>query len=251
MESYESEDLLMDFSGRDKATYVQDTFNAIAKRYDMMNTLMSFGLDKGWRKKAVRTVEAKPGMNMVDICCGTAPLSLELAMTVGEQGHVMGLDFSENMLKKADENLADSPYRSIIELRQGDAMNLPFADNSFDGATVGWGLRNLPDLEKGIQEMVRVVKPGCMVVSLDMAKPTMPGFKQGYWLYFDKLVPLMGKIWAGKAKAYQYLHDSAVEFPEQQELAKIFARCGLTETRYQNLAGGVVAIVSGRKPKIP
>lgn len=241
----------MDFSGKDKAAYVQDTFNSIAKRYDIMNTLMSFGLDKSWRKKAVQTVEAKPGMTMVDICCGTAQLSLELAMTVGERGHITGLDFSENMLKKAQENLGDSPYRSIIELRQGDAMNLPFADNSFDGATVGWGLRNLPDLEKGVQEMIRVVKPGGMVVSLDMAKPTMPGFKQGYWLYFNKLVPLMGKIWAGKAKAYQYLHDSAVEFPAQQELANIFARCGLTETRYQNLAGGVVAIVSGRKPKFP
>ena len=214
-----------------------------------MNTLMSFGLDKGWRKKAVQTVEARPGMQVVDICCGTAQLSLELAMAVGEEGKVTGLDFSENMLAIARENLADSPYASSIELIQGDAMNLPFADNSFDGATVGWGLRNLPDLEKGIKEMIRVVKPGSMVVSLDMAKPTMPGFKQAYWLYFEKLVPLMGKLWAGKAKAYQYLHDSAVEFPAEQELAKIFARCGLKETRYQNLAGGVVAIVSGRKPQ--
>lgn len=239
----------MDFSGKDKATYVQETFNSIAKRYDLMNTLMSFGLDKGWRKKAVQTVEARPGMKVVDICCGTAQLSLELAMAVGEEGKVTGLDFSENMLAIARENLADSPYASRIELIQGDAMNLPFADNSFDGATVGWGLRNLPDLEKGIKEMIRVVKPGSMVVSLDMAKPTMPGFKQAYWLYFEKLVPLMGKLWAGKAKAYQYLHDSAVEFPAQQELAKIFARCGLKETRYQNLAGGVVAIVSGRKPQ--
>jgi len=239
----------MDFSGKDKATYVQETFNSIAKRYDLMNTLMSFGLDKGWRKKVVQTVEARPGMKIVDICCGTAQLSLELAMAVGEEGKVTGLDFSENMLAIARENLADSPYASRIELIQGDAMNLPFADNSFDGATVGWGLRNLPDLEKGIKEMIRVVKPGSMVVSLDMAKPTMPGFKQAYWLYFEKLVPLMGKLWAGKAKAYQYLHDSAVEFPAQQELAKIFARCGLKETRYQNLAGGVVAIVSGRKPQ--
>lgn len=239
----------MDFSGKDKATYVQETFNSIAKRYDLMNTLMSFGLDKEWRKKAVSTVEAKSGMQMVDICCGTAQLSLELAMAVGQSGHVTGLDFSENMLEKAKENLSGSSYRSIIDLRQGDAMNLPFADNSFDGATVGWGLRNLPDLEKGISEMIRVVKPGSMVVSLDMAKPTMPGFKQAYWLYFDKLVPLMGKLWAGKGKAYQYLHDSAVEFPAQQELANIFARYGLIETRYQNLAGGVVAIVSGRKPK--
>lgn len=238
----------MDFSGKDKSTYVQDTFNSIAKRYDLMNTLMSFGLDKGWRKKAVLTVEAKPGMHIVDVCCGTGQLSLGLAMTVGTTGHITGLDFSQNMLEKAREHVLGSPYQSIIELIQGDAMNLPFEDNSFDGATVGWGLRNLPDLEKGIREMIRVVKPGGVVVSLDMAKPTLPGFKQGYWLYFEKLVPLMGKVWAGKAKAYQYLHDSTREFPAQQELARIFERAGLVETRYENLAGGVVALVSGRKP---
>lgn len=239
----------MDFSGKDKATYVQDTFNSIAKRYDLMNTLMSFGLDKGWRRRAVITVEAKPGMHILDVCCGTGQLSIELAETMGETGKVTGLDFSENMLGKARDNLQSFPYQSRIELMQGDAMQLPFADNTFDGATVGWGLRNLPNLEQGVKEMLRVVKPGSMVVSLDMAKPTLPIFKQVYWLYFNKLVPLMGKIWAGKAKAYQYLHDSAVEFPPQQELAQIFARCGLIETRYQNLLGGVVAIVSGRKPE--
>lgn len=238
----------MDFSGKDKSTYVQETFNSIAKRYDLMNTLMSFGLDKGWRRKAVRTVEAKPGMNLVDVCCGTGQLSLELAMTVGPTGHITGLDFSKNMLAQAREHVSVSPYQSIIELIQGDAMNLPFEDNSFDGATVGWGLRNLPNLEKGIREMIRVIKPGGKVVSLDMAKPTLLGFKQGYWLYFEKLVPWMGKIWAGKATAYQYLHDSAREFPTQQELARIFERAGLVETHYENLAGGVVALVSGRKP---
>lgn len=239
----------MDFSGKDKATYVQETFNSIAKRYDLMNTLMSFGLDKGWRRKAVHTAEVKPGMHIIDVCCGTGQLSMEIAGTLGSLGKVTGLDFSENMLEKARESINTSPYQSMITLMQGDAMQLPFPDNTFDGATVGWGLRNLPNLEQGVREMLRVVKPGSMVVSLDMAKPTLPLFKQLYWLYFEKLVPWMGKIWAGKAKAYQYLHDSAVEFPPQQELAQIFARCGLVETRYQNLFGGVVAIVSGRKPK--
>lgn len=238
----------MDFSGKDKSSYVQETFNSIAKRYDLMNTLMSFGLDRSWRKKAVHTVEAKPGMHIVDVCCGTGQLSLQLALTVGTTGHITGLDFSQNMLEKAREHVSGSAYQSNIELIQGDAMSLPFEDNSFDGATVGWGLRNLPDLEKGIREMIRVVKPGGKVVSLDMAKPTLPGFKQGYWLYFEKLVPLMGKVWAGKAKAYQYLHDSTREFPAQQELARIFERAGLVETHYENLAGGVVALVSGRKP---
>lgn len=237
----------MDFAGKDKSTYVQETFNAIAKRYDLMNTLMSFGLDKNWRKRAVYTVGAKPGMHILDVCCGTGQLSIELAGTMGETGKVTGLDFSENMLDKARENVSQSSYATLIQLLQGDAMNLPFPDNTFDGATVGWGLRNLPDLEQGIREMLRVVKPGSTIVSLDMAKPTLPVFKQAYWLYFEKLVPWMGKVWAGKGKAYQYLHDSAREFPSQQDLAKIFGSCGLKDTHYQDLAGGVVAIVSGRK----
>ena len=239
----------MDFAGKDKATYVKETFNSIAGRYDLMNSLMSLGMDKRWRRIAVQRVGAKSGMNMLDVCCGTGQLSLELGSVVGPKGNVTGLDFSQNMLDVAKRSLKMSPNQSCIQFIQGNAMELPFADNSFDGVTVGWGLRNLPDLCQGIREMARVVKPGRMVVSLDMAKPSFPGFKQAYWLYFEKLIPLMGKVWAKKSSAYQYLHDSAREFPAQEELVRIFAECGLTEPRFDNLAGGVVAIVSGKKPR--
>lgn len=237
----------MDFAGKDKSTYVKETFNAIAGRYDLMNSLMSLGLDKRWRRIAVKCVGAKPGMHILDVCCGTGQLSLEIGKNVSPQGKVTGLDFSQKMLDVAKKSLELSPNRDNIQFIQGDAMALPFPDNSFDGVTVGWGLRNLPDLRQGIKEMTRVVKPGGKVVSLDMAKPNLPGFKQVYWLYFEKLVPLMGKIWAKKSSAYQYLHDSAREFPAQQELARIFAECGLLETYYDNLAGGVVAVVCGSK----
>jgi demethylmenaquinone methyltransferase/2-methoxy-6-polyprenyl-1,4-benzoquinol methylase len=126
-------------------------------------------------------------------------------------------------------------------------MALPFEDNTFDCVTVGWGLRNVPEIETAIKEMLRVVKPGGKVVSLDMGKPTAPVFKQAHWFYFEQIVPLMGKFWAGKKRAYTYLHDSTKAFPAQDELTKIFARCGLTETKYHNLTGGVVAVVEGRK----
>lgn len=238
----------MDFAGKDKATYVQETFNSIAGHYDFMNSLMSLGMDKRWRRIAVQRVGAKPGMHILDVCCGTGQLSMELGSTVGVKGTVTGLDFSHKMLDVAKRSLEQSSNKDRIKFIQGNAMELPFPSNTFDGATVGWGLRNLPDLREGIKEMVRTVKPGGRVVSLDMAKPTFPGFKQAYWLYFEKLIPLMGKIWARKASAYQYLHDSAREFPAQEELVRIFTECGLVEARFDNLAGGVVAIVSGTKP---
>ncbi len=241
----------MDFAGKDKATYVKETFNSIADRYDLMNTIMTLGMDKSWRKLAVQQVRAKPGSNILDVCCGTGQLSLELAKAVGPTGKVTGLDFSEKMLDIALKHLNDQLtfHRNLggVQLIQGDAMALPFEDNSFDGVTVGWGLRNLPNLAKGIQEMVRVVKPGGVIVSLDMAKPYLPVFKQLYWIYFEKLVPLMGRIWAKKRSAYNYLHDSAKEFPSQQEVTEIFADCGLVDTNYRNLVGGVVALVKGVK----
>lgn len=240
--------LVMDFAGKDKAAYVKDTFNAIAGRYDLMNTLMSLGMDKAWRKKVVQQVGAAEGRHILDVCCGTGQLSMQLASRVGLRGKVTGLDFSENMLQVAREQVGNSPWAGRIELLQGDAMNLPFGDQTFEGATVGWGLRNLPDLRRGIREMVRVVKPGCKVVSLDMAKPSLPVFKQVYWFYFEWLIPFMGNIFAGKKSAYRYLHDSAIQFPAQLELAKIFTECGLTNVQYENLAGGVVAIVAGQKP---
>ncbi|MFA6809061.1 MAG: bifunctional demethylmenaquinone methyltransferase/2-methoxy-6-polyprenyl-1,4-benzoquinol methylase UbiE, partial [Eubacteriales bacterium] len=193
----------MDFTGKSKAEYVKNTFNTIAKRYDLMNSIMSLGMDNSWRKRAVRIVRAKQGMEMLDVCCGTGKLLMEVSKAVSPSGKVTGLDFSEQMLAEAKKNLDN---KKDIELIQGDAMSLPFKDNSFDGATVGWGLRNVPDLRRGVEEMTRVVRPGCMVVSLDMAKPEMPIFKQVYWLYFKWLVPVFGKLWAGKKNEYNYLY---------------------------------------------
>lgn len=238
----------MDFSGKDKSQYVKDTFNSIAGHYDLMNSLMSMGMDQSWRLKVVKTVQAKPGMRILDVCCGTGKLTRELAKTIQPSGQVIGVDFSEKMLNEAWKNINNLPGKENIKLLQGDALNLPFEDNGFDGVTVGWGLRNLPDLRRGIQEMMRVVKSGSMVVSLDMGKPTIPVFKQIYWLYFERIVPFLGKVWAGKQEEYNYLYHSASEFESQVKLASIFGECGLINTGYLNLAGGVVAIVYGQKP---
>ena len=238
----------MNFAGEDKETYVRKTFDAIAEKYDFINSIMSFGLDNRWRRLTVKQVEAGPGMHILDVCCGTGQLSQQLGKAVGREGAVTGLDFSENMLGIAELSLRRTANPGNNRFILGNALELPFPDQSFDGATVGWGLRNLPDLRRGICEMVRVVKPGGRVVSLDMAKPTLPVYKEAYWLYFEKIVPVLGKIWTRKASAYRYFYESACEFPPQAELAGIFAECGLRETSYRNLVGGAVAIVSGTKP---
>lgn len=236
-------------SNDNKEKYVQDTFNKIAGKYDLMNTLMSFGLDQGWRRFAVERSELKEGGNALDLCCGTGMITRELAQKAGFEGKVTGLDFSENMLAKGRENLKGFEFEDNITLIQGNAMELPFEDNAFDCVTVGWGLRNVPDILTVLKEMRRVIKPGGKAVSLDMAKPTAPVFKQAYWLYFEQIVPRMGKVWGRDKGAYAYLHDSARVFPPQWELAKMFAEAGFVETGFHNLAGGVVAVVEGRKSR--
>lgn len=234
-------------SKNQKARYVQDMFNGIARKYDLMNTLMSFGRDKAWRKYAMSRARIESGMTVLDVCCGTAEFTLEIAQTIGPKGHVTGLDFSQEMLAVGEKKVQVSDCKPRITLVQGDAMDLPFPDNSFDAVTVGWGLRNVPDIDKTLQEMFRVVRPGGWVVSVDMAKPSAPVFKQVYWMYFNWLVPAMGKITAKRKSAYQYLHDSSVAFDSQQRLTQRFANIGLANARYHNLMGGVVAVVEGQK----
>jgi demethylmenaquinone methyltransferase/2-methoxy-6-polyprenyl-1,4-benzoquinol methylase len=234
-------------SKNQKESYVREMFNGIARKYDLMNTLMSLGMDRAWRKYAIHRARIGAGMNVLDVCCGTAELTLETARAVGPMGHVTGLDFSEQMLAVGEQKVKTSEYQEHISLVQGNAMSLPFPDNSFDAAIVGWGLRNVPDIDQVLQEMGRVVRPGGWVVSLDMAKPSLPIFKQVYWLYFNWLVPAMGKMTAKRRSAYQYLHDSSKKFDSQQQLTERFANNGLTHTKFHNLAGGVVAVVEGQK----
>ncbi|ATW23862.1 demethylmenaquinone methyltransferase [Candidatus Formimonas warabiya] len=237
-------------SKEQKEHYVREMFDSIAAKYDFVNSLMSLGMDHRWRRFAVHRAEIRPGGVALDICCGTGKITLELARRVGLEGRVTGLDFSPRMLEVARQAVAASEFKEIINLIQGNALCLPFEDNSFDAVTVGWGLRNVPDIFTVVQEMMRVVRPGGMVVSLDMAKPELPVFKQAYWLYFEKIIPLLGKIGAHKETAYQYLHQSARVFPHQKELARLFHEAGLEAACYHNLCGGVVAVVEGRKTRI-
>lgn len=209
--------------------------------------MMSLGRDEKWRQMVVKRAAVKPGHQVLDVCCGTAKLSMQLACAVAPQGTVTGLDFSEKMIAIGQENISSHPHKDLITLLQGNAMSLPFEDQMFDAVTVAWGLRNVPDLEVALREMIRVLKPGGKLVSLDMSKPTAPVFKQAYWVYFEKIVPIIGQVGAGKSNAYRYFCESAKEFPDARKLTGLFKANGLQETKYTNLMGGTLAIVEGKK----
>nr|WP_049771693.1 MULTISPECIES: demethylmenaquinone methyltransferase [Thermincola] len=235
---------------KNKEEYVHDIFSKIAGKYDFLNTVLSINRDKYWRKFTVGKTGLKPGGRALDVCCGTGMLTLELAKAAGPVGKVVGLDFCGDMLQIAGKNITNTPYIKNIEFIQGNAMDLPFPDNYFDCATIGFGLRNVPDMRQAIREMMRVVKPGGRVVSLEFAKPTVPGFRQIYNFYFRHWVPFLGKLGVGVDGPYNYLHKSWTVFPHQKEVRDIFEEIGLSGAEYFELTGGVVAVHVGVKPAI-
>jgi demethylmenaquinone methyltransferase/2-methoxy-6-polyprenyl-1,4-benzoquinol methylase len=207
-----------------------------------MNRLMSMGLDGRWRRLGVRMSGAAPGDAALDVCCGTGDFAVELRRTVGPSGRVVGLDFAPEMLAVAR---AKSP---VVDWIEGDALALPFADNEFAATTVGFGARNLSDLERGFAEMARVVRPGGKVVCLELTTPRAPirPFSQ---LWTDRGVPVLGRLVAGDAAAYAYLPESVHRFPPAGELAEIMRGVGLEGVSYRRLMLGVVAIHVGTVPR--
>lgn len=231
----------------DKAAFVHSVFSAIAHRYDLLNTLLSFNQDKYWRRFATGQTGLSAGGEALDVCCGTGMFALEQAKMVGNNGHITGLDFCENMLAKAGQNISKTPYNQNIKLIQGNAMELPFDDDSFDSATIGFALRNVPDIAQVLKEMRRVVKPGGRVVSLELAKPGMPIFKQLYYLYFEQLLPLLGRLGIGQDGPYSYLPESLRRYPHQKDICNMFSSAGLRDAHYYELTGGIVAVHVGTK----
>jgi demethylmenaquinone methyltransferase/2-methoxy-6-polyprenyl-1,4-benzoquinol methylase len=216
---------------------VRGMFDRIAPVYDLMNRVMTGGLDGRWRRLATRQV-VWPGDRVLDACCGTGDLAVEAER---RGGRVVGLDFSERMLERA------RPKSGAIEWVQGDALALPFADGEFDVATVGFGVRNLADLEGGLHELVRVLRPGGEIAVLEITRPRgllRPFFR----LWFDVLVPAAGKVLPG-GKAYTYLPASVRRFPGPEDLAALFVRAGFEGVRYRLLGGGSVALHTATKPQ--
>jgi demethylmenaquinone methyltransferase / 2-methoxy-6-polyprenyl-1,4-benzoquinol methylase len=229
-----------------KEQRVHTVFEKIYGNYDKMNSLISFQQHKKWRKDTMRRMSVKEGAAALDVCCGTADWTLALADAVGENGTVKGLDFSKNMLKIGEEKVKDSGKKQI-ELIHGNAMELPFEDNTFDYVTIGFGLRNVPDYLHVLKEMNRVLKPGGMAVCLETSQPTMFGYRQAYYFYFQFLMPLFGKVFAKSYNEYSWLQESAKDFPGMKELADMFWEAGFDNVSYKPYTGGVAAMHMGFK----
>ncbi|MED4601455.1 demethylmenaquinone methyltransferase [Paenibacillus validus] len=234
--------------GKTKEQFVHSVFESIAPKYDLMNDILSFRRHKAWRNFTMRKMNVKPGSTAIDLCCGTCDWTISLA-EASDTGSIVGLDFSQNMLDVGADKIKRIGLDKQIRLVRGNAMELPFEDNTFDYATIGFALRNVPDLVKVIEEMRRVVKPGGMVVSLELSKPTWQPFKSIYYFYFQQVLPLLGKLIAKRYDQYKWLPESLIHFPDHKRLAEIFRSTGLTDVQAYPLTGGIAALHIGLKPQ--
>jgi demethylmenaquinone methyltransferase/2-methoxy-6-polyprenyl-1,4-benzoquinol methylase len=210
-------------------------FDRIAGVYDAMNSVMTAGLHHRWRERAADLARVGPGTRALDVATGTGDLAIALARRGGD---VVGSDFSEGMLERAR---AKSP---AVHWEQANALALPYGDDEFDAATVGFGARNFSDLPRGLAEMARVVRPGGRVVILEITTPTKPPLSTFFSLWFDRVVPLLGRV-TGENQAYSYLPSSVKRFPGPRELGAVMAGAGLEDVRWILTAGGIIALHSG------
>ena len=231
--------------GEARAAKVNDLFARIARRYDLINDLQSFGLHRNWKRRVAELAQVSPGARALDLCCGTGDISFALAQRGAE---TTGLDFSTQMLEvaKARSQKLKFPAPNFI---QGDAQQLPFADNAFDIVTIGYGLRNLSSWQRGLEAMHRVARPGARLIVLDFGKPANAMWRMVYFAHLKMSVPLIGLLFCGNASAYAYILESLKHYPAQLAVAEKMRQLKLTNVRVHNLLGGAMAINYGEKPK--
>jgi demethylmenaquinone methyltransferase/2-methoxy-6-polyprenyl-1,4-benzoquinol methylase len=231
--------------GQERAAKVNDLFASIARRYDLLNDLQSFGLHRLWKRRVVSLAAVKPGDSALDLCCGTGDIAFALAQKGAE---TTGLDFSEKMLEIARFRLqkAESDTHKI-QFLQGDAQQLPFPDATFDAVTMGYGLRNLSNWQTGLSEMVRVAKPGGRIVILDFGKPANALWRKLYFTHLRCSVPIVGLLFAGRADAYAYIFESLRHYPAQWGVAEKMRDLKLADTKIVNFVGGAMSINYGVK----
>jgi len=236
-------------SGDQRAAKVNDLFARIARRYDFLNDLQSFGLHRCWKRRVADLAQIKNGDRALDLCCGTGDIAFALAQRGAE---TTGLDFSEKMLAVAKNRSQNKNPPSALRppiFLQGDAQQLPFPENSFDVVTVGYGLRNLTSWERGLDEMHRVARPGARLIVLDFGKPANALWRAVYFTHLKMSVPLIGLLFCGHASAYAYILESLKHYPAQLAVAEKMRQLKLANVRVINLLGGAMAINYGEKPE--
>ncbi len=236
--------------GEQRAARVGELFATIARCYDLINDIQSFGLHRLWKRRVLQLTRVQPGERALDLCCGTGDITLALA---GKGAEATGLDFSEPMLQVAREksdrltSAANQPAK--IEFIRGDAQEIPFRENTFDVLTIGYGLRNLADLDRGLRDMLRVAKPGGRLVALEFGKPRNPLWRAIYFSYLKFMLPIFGKIFCGNSAAYAYILESLTHYPTQHEVAAKMSSLGWRNVRVFNPMGGVMSIHCAEKPQ--
>jgi len=231
-----------------KVRLVRQQFDLVARKYDLMNTLLSFGLHHLWKRGAVRMMNLKAGDRVLDVCGGTADLALRAARAVGASGSVIVYDINWAMMAAGRPKVAGSPLASRLGYIQGDAERLPCPDACFEAAMVGFGIRNLTRPEAGFQEMFRVLKPGGTMMCLEFSRPKTAWFRRLYDLYSFYLMPVAGRIMVGSREAYTYLPESIRMFSQPEELSAVLAGIGFIGVRYRRLTDGIAVVYLGMKP---
>jgi demethylmenaquinone methyltransferase/2-methoxy-6-polyprenyl-1,4-benzoquinol methylase len=230
---------------KDKLQRVAAVFDGVAPHYDLMNDAMSLGMHRLWKKIAIDLLKATPGEHILDLAAGTGDLSRAIAKRVGPTGKVIASDINPNMLEEGRKKCLDTGIFNSIEFVVADAQALPFEDNTFDAITMGFGLRNVPEPEKALREMARVLKPGGRALVLEFSKPAYTWLQSIYDQYSFKVIPKLGAWLANDEASYQYLVESIRMHPDQETLKALFLSAGFDSADYMNLTGGIVAIHRG------
>ncbi|MEW2919944.1 bifunctional demethylmenaquinone methyltransferase/2-methoxy-6-polyprenyl-1,4-benzoquinol methylase UbiE [Muricauda sp. ANG21] len=228
-----------------KKEQVRQMFDTISKNYDGLNRVISFGIDLKWRKRMVKLLKAKAPQTVLDIATGTGDLAIAMTQTGAEK--IIGLDISPGMLEVGKEKIVDKNLQDTIEMVVGDSEDLPFEDNSFDAVTVAFGVRNFENLEKGLAEIYRVLKPTGTFMVLETSVPTKTPFKQGYSFYCNHILPTIGKIFSKDRSAYAYLSESASVFPHGEAFNNILAKIGFIGIENKPQTFGVASIYVATK----
>jgi len=231
----------------EKGRGIQSMFNTIAPRYDLLNRLLSMGIDRRWRRFAVRQLELKEGARFLDIATGTGDVALEIASQTPDSVEIVGEDFTQGMLVLGRAKVAASPYRQRIRLANASCEAIPHPGQTFDGITIAFGIRNVIDRELGLREMVRVLKPGGRAVILEFSHPRNRFFQNVYYFYFKHILPFIGGL-LSKRSAYQYLPDSVLEFPDQEAFERMMREAGFEQVRSHPLTGGIATVFVGSRP---